>query len=167
MTAATADPNGGGLTDEQAAVYDRQLRVWGVEAQKRMGASTFFVLGDLDGVAAEACKNIVLAGVGTLRIWDNGMDAHDANAPPGNFLATAGAAGKAAGRCVHRSIRPLSAPREIASVARRSLDLGIPSSSHLTRRPPSLSPSLPPWALPSLRPQHHRRARDARHAPGD
>ena len=117
MTAATADPNGGGLTDEQAAVYDRQLRVWGVEAQKRMGASTFFVLGDLDGVAAEACKNIVLAGVGTPRIWDNGMDAHDANAPPGNFLATAGAAGKAAGRCVRRSIRPLSAPREIASVA--------------------------------------------------
>ena len=31
-------PGGGGdalLTDAEAALYDRQLRVWGVEAQKR------------------------------------------------------------------------------------------------------------------------------------
>lgn len=28
-----------GLSEEQAAVYDRQLRVWGVEAQQRMAGA--------------------------------------------------------------------------------------------------------------------------------
>lgn len=28
-----------GLTAEEAAVYDRQLRVWGVEAQQRYGGA--------------------------------------------------------------------------------------------------------------------------------
>lgn len=73
-----------GLTEEQAAVYDRQLRVWGVEAQRRMGASSFFVAG-LTGLAAEACKNIVLAGVGVVTLLDDGTPG--AEASPGNFLA--------------------------------------------------------------------------------
>ena len=33
------------LTAEEAAVYDRQLRVWGVEAQQRMRSSHVLVLG--------------------------------------------------------------------------------------------------------------------------
>ena len=33
------------LTAEEAAVYDRQLRVWGVEAQQRMRSSKVLVLG--------------------------------------------------------------------------------------------------------------------------
>ena len=32
-----AEPRQDGLTDDQAAVYDRQLRVWGVEVQKKWG----------------------------------------------------------------------------------------------------------------------------------
>ena len=79
----------GGLTEEQAAVYDRQLRVWGVEAQRRMGQSKFFVAG-LTGLASEACKNIVLAGVGTVTLLDDGAPAGEA--APGNFLAASAAA---------------------------------------------------------------------------
>lgn len=30
-----------GLTAEEAAIYDRQLRVWGVEAQQRYGPIAF------------------------------------------------------------------------------------------------------------------------------
>ena len=43
-------------------VYDRQIRLWGVEAQSRMQKSTVLLLG-LSGIHTEACKNLVLAGV--------------------------------------------------------------------------------------------------------
>ena len=77
------------LTAEQRAVYDRQLRVWGVEAQRRLGQATFFVAG-LTGLSAEACKNVVLAGIGSVVLFDDGTSAEDAH--PGNFLAHAGVA---------------------------------------------------------------------------
>jgi len=89
--ATMADAGGfslGGLSEEQAAMYDRQLRVWGVEAQKKMGQSKFLVIG-LTGLAAEACKNVVLAGIGTMVLFDDGTPVADA--APGNFLAGAGA----------------------------------------------------------------------------
>jgi len=84
-----ADSTAAGLTEEQAAVYDRQLRVWGVEAQRRLGASRILVAG-LTGLAAEACKNVALAGVGAVVLYDDGAPAKDA--APGNFLAAAGLA---------------------------------------------------------------------------
>ena len=84
-----ADSTAAGLTEEQAAVYDRQLRVWGVEAQRRLGASRVLVAG-LTGLAAEACKNVALAGVGAVVLYDDGAPAKDA--APGNFLAAAGLA---------------------------------------------------------------------------
>lgn len=34
------------LTEAEAAVYDRQLRVWGVETQKRCGALLNFACRD-------------------------------------------------------------------------------------------------------------------------
>ena len=70
-------------------MYDRQLRVWGVEAQRRLGASRILVAG-LTGLAAEACKNVALAGVGAVVLYDDGAPAKDA--APGNFLAAAGLA---------------------------------------------------------------------------
>ena len=76
-----ADSTAAGLTEEQAAVYDRQLRVWGVEAQRRLGASRILVAG-LTGLAAEACKNVALAGVGAVVLYDDGAPAKDA--APGN-----------------------------------------------------------------------------------
>ena len=77
------------LTADERAVYDRQLRVWGVEAQRRIGQAKFFVAG-LTGLSAEACKNVVLAGIGSVTLFDDGTSARDAH--PGNFLAHAGVA---------------------------------------------------------------------------
>jgi len=77
------------LTADERAVYDRQLRVWGVEAQRRLGQAKFFVAG-LTGLSAEACKNVVLAGIGSVTLFDDGTSAQDAH--PGNFLAHAGVA---------------------------------------------------------------------------
>jgi ubiquitin-like 1-activating enzyme E1 A len=86
---AMAGAAGDELTAEQRAVYDRQLRVWGVEAQRRLGQAKFFVAG-LTGLSAEACKNVVLAGIGSVTLFDDGTSAQDAH--PGNFLAHAGVA---------------------------------------------------------------------------
>ncbi|XP_057845047.1 SUMO-activating enzyme subunit 1B-1 [Cryptomeria japonica] len=58
------------LTDQETAVYDRQIRVWGVDAQRRLSKSHVLVIG-ITGVVAELCKNIVLAGVGSLTLMDD------------------------------------------------------------------------------------------------
>ncbi|PPQ67550.1 hypothetical protein CVT26_006851 [Gymnopilus dilepis] len=57
------------LTEEEATRYDRQMRLWGIEAQQRMRNATILVIR-LKGVATEAIKNMVLAGIGKLIILD-------------------------------------------------------------------------------------------------
>ena len=49
------------LTDREAETYDRQIRLWGVDGQKRLLASNILVSG-MGACGAEATKNIVLAG---------------------------------------------------------------------------------------------------------
>eukprot|EP00245_Coleochaete_scutata_P007254 TRINITY_DN22402_c0_g1_i1.p1 TRINITY_DN22402_c0_g1~~TRINITY_DN22402_c0_g1_i1.p1 ORF type:complete len:334 (+),score=46.88 TRINITY_DN22402_c0_g1_i1:25-1026(+) len=58
------------LTEQESAVYDRQIRIWGVEAQRRLSKARYLVAG-ISGVTVEACKNIVLAGVGSLTLMDD------------------------------------------------------------------------------------------------
>lgn len=52
------------LSAKEAEIYDRQIRLWGVEAQKRMRASTVLIAG-MGALGAELTKNVVLAGVNT------------------------------------------------------------------------------------------------------
>ncbi|CAE7021836.1 sae1 [Symbiodinium sp. CCMP2456] len=55
------------ITGDQVAVYDRQLRLWGVQAQQRLLNAKVLIWG-LEGSNVEACKNLVLAGISlTLR----------------------------------------------------------------------------------------------------
>ena len=42
--------------------YDRQIRLWGADAQKSISRSRALICG-LSGVNAEVCKNLVLAGI--------------------------------------------------------------------------------------------------------
>ncbi|CAI9106768.1 OLC1v1005987C1 [Oldenlandia corymbosa var. corymbosa] len=58
------------LTEQETALYDRQIRVWGVDAQRRLSKSHVLVSG-LNGTAVEFCKNIILAGVGSLTLNDD------------------------------------------------------------------------------------------------
>lgn len=58
------------LTEQETALYDRQIRVWGPDAQRRLSKSHILVSG-LSGTVAEFCKNIVLAGVGSLTLIDD------------------------------------------------------------------------------------------------
>ncbi|XP_003386877.1 PREDICTED: SUMO-activating enzyme subunit 1-like [Amphimedon queenslandica] len=58
------------LRPDEAEQYDRQIRLWGLEAQKRLRASRVLLIG-LGGLGAEVCKDIVLAGIKSLTIIDN------------------------------------------------------------------------------------------------
>ncbi|WRX18342.1 THIF-type NAD/FAD binding fold - like 4 [Theobroma cacao] len=58
------------LTEQETALYDRQIRVWGADAQRRLSKSHILVYG-IKGTVAEFCKNIVLAGVGSLTLVDD------------------------------------------------------------------------------------------------
>lgn len=63
-----------GISEGEVAVYDRQLRLWGVQAQQRLLKSKVLIWG-LDGCNVEACKNIVLAGV-SLTVRDHRAVGH-------------------------------------------------------------------------------------------
>ncbi|KAF8408442.1 hypothetical protein HHK36_007595 [Tetracentron sinense] len=71
------------LTEQETALYDRQIRVWGVDAQRRLSKSHILVSG-MKGTAVEFCKNIVLAGIGSLTLMDDRMVTEEALSA--NFL---------------------------------------------------------------------------------
>ncbi|KAG0565130.1 hypothetical protein M758_8G162400 [Ceratodon purpureus] len=77
------DPSTELLTEQEAAVYDRQIRVWGVDAQRKLSKARVLVVG-MSGVVAETCKNIVLAGIGSLTLVDDSPVTDEASAA--NFL---------------------------------------------------------------------------------
>ncbi|KAJ2850487.1 E1 ubiquitin-activating protein aos1 [Coemansia brasiliensis] len=57
------------ISKEEVALYDRQIRLWGMEAQNRLRTSTVCFIG-ISALTLEACKNLVLAGIGTLILQD-------------------------------------------------------------------------------------------------
>lgn len=65
------------LSADEAAVYDRQIRVWGVEAQKRLRDARVLVVGSCP-LACELAKNVCLAGVGVLVLASTAGGEHDA-----------------------------------------------------------------------------------------
>ena len=65
MTASAADE----LSPDEIALYDRQLRLWGIEAQNRMRKSNILVI-TMKALGNEVAKNLVLAGIGSLTVLD-------------------------------------------------------------------------------------------------
>lgn len=64
------ESNTSALTEDEADLYDRQIRLWGLESQKRLRASTVLLVG-LKGLGAEFCKNIVLSGIKSITLLDD------------------------------------------------------------------------------------------------
>lgn len=50
------------ISEKEAEIYDRQIRLWGVVGQQRIRAARVLVSG-LGAIGAEVSKNIVLAGM--------------------------------------------------------------------------------------------------------
>ncbi|XP_051171243.1 SUMO-activating enzyme subunit 1 [Leptopilina boulardi] len=63
-------PNNSELTDAEAELYDRQIRLWGLESQKRLRAAKILLIG-LNGFGAEVAKNIILAGIKSITFLDH------------------------------------------------------------------------------------------------
>ncbi|KAF3626046.1 hypothetical protein FXO38_29464 [Capsicum annuum] len=55
------------LTEQETIIYDSQIRVWGIDALRRVRKFHVFPTG-LKGTTVKFCKNIVLAGVGSLTL---------------------------------------------------------------------------------------------------
>lgn len=60
------------ISEDEAALYDRQIRLWGLEAQQRMRISSILISG-MRGLSNEICKNLVLAGIGSITIIDHNV----------------------------------------------------------------------------------------------
>ncbi|KYQ88711.1 sumo-activating enzyme subunit 1 [Tieghemostelium lacteum] len=58
------------LTDYEAALYDRGIRLWGVDAQIKLRQSKVLFIG-INGLMSEIIKNVVLAGVDSIALIDN------------------------------------------------------------------------------------------------
>ena len=57
------------ISQADAKQYDRQIRLWGAQAQQRLSESRVLLIG-LSSLGAEVAKNIVLAGIKSLCIFD-------------------------------------------------------------------------------------------------
>ena len=105
----------GRLTADEAAVYDRQIRVWGAEAQGRLGAARVALWG-CGPLAAEAAKNLALAGVGRLALLPPpGGCAADAGGPR-NFLAAGAAPGAPAASAMAATLREMNPLVDVLAV---------------------------------------------------
>jgi molybdopterin/thiamine biosynthesis adenylyltransferase len=57
------------LSADEIALYDRQLRLWGIEAQNRMRKANILLI-TMKALGNEVAKNLVLAGIGSLTVLD-------------------------------------------------------------------------------------------------
>ncbi|ALC47807.1 Aos1 [Drosophila busckii] len=58
------------LTEAENELYDRQIRLWGLESQKRLRTAKILISG-LNGLGAEITKNIILSGVNSVKLHDD------------------------------------------------------------------------------------------------
>lgn len=58
------------LTETENELYDRQIRLWGLESQKRLRTAKVLISG-LSGIGAEVTKNIILSGVHAVKLNDD------------------------------------------------------------------------------------------------
>jgi len=58
------------ISEAEAALYDRQIRLWGLDAQRRLRAANVFLSG-LKGLGCEVAKNVILSGVDKMTLHDD------------------------------------------------------------------------------------------------
>ncbi|KAK5989190.1 DNA damage tolerance protein RHC31 [Cladobotryum mycophilum] len=60
------------ITADEIALYDRQIRLWGMAAQAKIQSANILLI-TMRGLANEIAKNLVLAGIGSLTILDSAI----------------------------------------------------------------------------------------------
>ncbi|KAL6243134.1 E1 ubiquitin-activating protein aos1 [Rhinocladiella similis] len=61
---------------DEVALYDRQIRLWGMQVQEKLRQANVLLIG-MKGLGAEIAKNLVLAGIGILTILDHEVVAEE------------------------------------------------------------------------------------------
>lgn len=64
------------ISADEIALYDRQIRLWGVQAQEKIRTANILLVS-IKALANEVAKNLVLAGIGSLTIIDNEVVTED------------------------------------------------------------------------------------------
>ncbi|KAK3379815.1 hypothetical protein B0T24DRAFT_590344 [Lasiosphaeria ovina] len=63
-------PSEGGISADEIALYDRQIRLWGMKAQEKIRNARILLI-TMKALANEIAKNLVLAGIGSLTVVDH------------------------------------------------------------------------------------------------
>ncbi|KAF2738552.1 hypothetical protein EJ04DRAFT_485964 [Polyplosphaeria fusca] len=58
------------ITADEIALYDRQIRLWGVQAQEKIRTANILLV-NIKALANEVAKNLVLAGIGSITLADH------------------------------------------------------------------------------------------------
>ncbi|KAG9901280.1 hypothetical protein KCU94_g8047, partial [Aureobasidium melanogenum] len=58
------------MSADEIALYDRQIRLWGVQAQERMRSANILLIS-VKALGTEIAKNLILNGIGSLTIVDS------------------------------------------------------------------------------------------------
>ena len=100
------------LTESEKIRYDRQIRVWGAEAQSRIQNSRVLIVG-LRGLNVEVTKNIVLAGMNVVIQSSDTVHMRDLSS---NFFLTANDVGQKVRRTMCHLLR-------LKSISNHSYDI--------------------------------------------
>ena len=104
------------MSDAEAVRYDRQVRLWGKSTQQQL-MHTNVVFDGISGVAAEAAKNLVLAGVRGVAVVDaatvSAADAKENYIMQGEAGATRAARAIRALRRLNPYVRVCASPAEL------------------------------------------------------
>lgn len=79
------------LSAVEAELYDRQIRLWGIESQERLRAANILLIG-IRGLGSEIAKNILLSGINSLVVLDDGIVTEEEQLK--NFLLSKDSIGK-------------------------------------------------------------------------
>ncbi|CAG9859237.1 unnamed protein product [Phyllotreta striolata] len=78
------------LSAVEAELYDRQIRLWGIESQEKLRAANVLLI-NIRALGSEIAKNILLSGINSLTILDDGTVTEEEQQK--NFLLNKGSVG--------------------------------------------------------------------------
>ncbi|KAG9234004.1 hypothetical protein BJ875DRAFT_28307 [Amylocarpus encephaloides] len=61
-----------GISADEFALYDRQIRLWGVQAQEKIRSASILLIS-LSALSNEIAKNLVLAGIASITVVDHAL----------------------------------------------------------------------------------------------
>ncbi|XP_027839917.1 SUMO-activating enzyme subunit 1 [Aphis gossypii] len=70
MASEITNNGNGEMSKEERKVYDRQIRLWGYDGQKKLREIKVLLIG-MQGLGAEIAKNLILSGVNSITLKDH------------------------------------------------------------------------------------------------